>query len=207
MVNPVTSYNRVPPPFDPESRDSHLDGELGRLEQSTASIIARLGTVGADLATAVSTLEIADATITSNYIAADVVVTAAYIAADAAEVTARDAAIAAAIAAISNTITETSGGLIAVPTNKSYIVALKVPYACTITETTVVCASGTATATFKINATALGGAAHAVSSTEQSITRSSANVLAANDDVVVEISANATCMDLAFSFKTTRTIT
>lgn len=95
MVDPVTPYNRVPPPFDPESRDSHLDGELGRLEQATASIISRLGTTATDITDAVAALEAEDADIRSDYIAADVVVTNAYIAADAAEVIARNAAIAA----------------------------------------------------------------------------------------------------------------
>ena len=89
MVDPVTPYNRVPPPFDPESRDSHLDGELGRLEQTTASIISRLSSAATDLETAVTALEAEDADIRSDYIAAD-----------AAEVTARDTAIGDAVGAV-----------------------------------------------------------------------------------------------------------
>jgi hypothetical protein len=111
-----------------------------------------------------------------------------------------------AIAEIPNTITEAICGLIAVPTNKDYRVALNLPIACTILETTTRSASGTCTATFKINTTALGGTANSVSSTEQAQTHSSANAVAAGDDIVITISANASCTDLSFTIKTQRTI-
>lgn len=114
--------------------------------------------------------------------------------------------VAAAIAAISNTITEFHGGIIAVPTNKAYTVILKIPVGCTITETVVKSLSGTCTATIAVDGVNLGGAAHAVSSTEESIARSSANTVAAGADVTLTVSANASCLDLAFTIKTTRTI-
>jgi hypothetical protein len=122
------------------------------------------------------------------------------------EVSDRNDAIAAAVGAIENTITEAIFGMIAVPTNKDYLVCLKFPFACTITETTVKSLSGTCAATFKINTTALGGAAHAVSSTEEAITRSSANAVAAGDDLVITVASNASCLDFSFCIKTTRTI-
>jgi hypothetical protein len=110
------------------------------------------------------------------------------------------------IGEISNTITELFGGIIAVPTNKDYIVVLKAPTGCTITETTTKSLSGTCTAAFKINTTALGGTANSVSSTEQSQSHSSANVVAAGDDIVLTVSANSSCLDLAFTIRTTRTV-
>ena len=97
-------------------------------------------------------------------------------------------------------------GLIPVPTNTDYRIVVKAPYAMTITETTTVCTSGTATATFKINTTALGGTANSVSSTEQSQAHASANAVAAGDDIVITISSNATCLNLSFTIAYTRTL-
>jgi hypothetical protein len=99
---------------------------------------------------------------------------------------------------------ETFSGLITSPSNKSYTLVLKVPHAGTITETTTISASGTCTATFKINTTSLGGTANSVSSTEQSQAHSSANVFAAGDDLVLTVSSNSSCADLAFTIKYTR---
>jgi hypothetical protein len=122
------------------------------------------------------------------------------------EVTDRDTAIATAISGLSSTIIEAIFGMIAVPTNKDYTIALKAPFAFTITETTTKSVSGTCTATIKINSTALGGAAHSVSSTEETIARSSANAVAVGDDIVITVSSNSTCLDFSFTIKTTRTI-
>lgn len=109
---------------------------------------------------------------------------------------------------ISHTHTVTEGGswLIAAPSNKSYTLGLKMPFAGTITETTTKSTSGTCTATFKINSTALGGTANAVSSVEQSQAHSTANAFVAGDDLVVTVSANATCVDGLFAIKWTRTV-
>ena len=97
-------------------------------------------------------------------------------------------------------------GFIALPGNKSYTVALKLGHGFTITETTTKSASGTCTATFKINATALGGTANSVSSTEQSQAHASANVAVAGDDLVLTISANSACADLSFTISGTRSL-
>lgn len=90
--------------------------------------------------------------------------------------------------------------------NQDYIIVLKAPHAGTITETTSKCTSGTATATFKVNTTALGGTANSVSSTEQSQARSTSNTFAADDDIVVTMSANSSCVGAVFTIKYTRTL-
>lgn len=101
---------------------------------------------------------------------------------------------------------ECLAGFIATPSDKSYKLVVKAPHAGTITETTTISASGTCTATFKINSTALGGTANSVSSAEQSQAHASNNAFAAGDDIVLTVSANSTCADLSFSIKYTRTL-
>ena len=101
---------------------------------------------------------------------------------------------------------EAIAGFIASPSDKDYRIVVKIPHGGTITETTTVSASGTCTATFKINTTALGGTVNSVSSTEQSQAHASANAFAADDDIVLTVSANASCVDLSFSIKYTRTL-
>lgn len=108
-------------------------------------------------------------------------------------------------AALSQTA-EMIGGFIASPSDKSYKIAVKMAHGGTITEATTVSVSGTCTATFKVNTTALGGTANSVSSSEQSQTHSSANTFVAGDDIVLTVSANASCADLSFSLKYTRTL-
>lgn len=105
-------------------------------------------------------------------------------------------------------ITSTDGisGLILAPANGDYMLVVKAPFGGTITETTTRSASGTCTATFKINTTALGGTANSVSSSEQSQAQASANVFAAGDDIVVTISANSNCVNMSFTIKYTRVV-
>ena len=83
---------------------------------------------------------------------------------------------------------------------------VKSPHGGTITETTTISVSGTCTATFKINTTALGGTANSVSSGEQSQAQASNNVFSAGDDIVLTVSSNSSCADLSFSIKYTRTM-
>jgi hypothetical protein len=101
---------------------------------------------------------------------------------------------------------EQIAGFIATPSNKDYKIVVKAAHGGTITETTTISASGTCTATFKINTTALGGTANSVSSSEQSQSHASANVFAAGDDIVITVSSNSTCVDMSFSIKYTRTL-
>ena len=101
---------------------------------------------------------------------------------------------------------EMIAGFIASPSDKSYTIALKMAHAGTITETTTKSASGTCTATFKINSTALGGTANSVSSSEQSQSHSSTNTFVAGDDIVLTISSNSSCTDMSFTIKYTRAL-
>jgi hypothetical protein len=96
--------------------------------------------------------------------------------------------------------------LIQLPVDSSYKLVLKAPYAGTITETTTESVSGTCTATFKINTTALGGTANSVSSTEESQAHASANTFSIGDDIVLTVSANSTCVDMSFTIKFTKTL-
>lgn len=96
--------------------------------------------------------------------------------------------------------------LIEVAADKVYTLVLNARHGGVITSTTTKCASGTATATFKINATALGGTANAVSSTEQSQAHATNGTFVAGDDITMTISANSTCLDLAVSILYTRTL-
>jgi hypothetical protein len=89
------------------------------------------------------------------------------------------------------------------PDDKSYTMTLKAPIAGVITETTSIAVSGTCTATFKINTTALGGTANSVSSSESSQAHASANAFSAGDDIVVTISSNSTTVDMALTIKFT----
>lgn len=98
------------------------------------------------------------------------------------------------------------GVILGALSNRDYRIVLKATEGGTITETTTRSVSGTATATFKINTTALGGTANAVSSSEQSQAQASNNVFVAGDDIVITISANASCIDMSFSIKWTRTL-
>lgn len=100
---------------------------------------------------------------------------------------------------------ETIAGFIAIPANKDYRILLNAPHAGTVTEVTTRSGSGTCTATFKINTTALGGTANSVSSSEQSQAHSSSNAWSAGDDLVLTVSSNSSCADLSFTIKYTRT--
>lgn len=102
--------------------------------------------------------------------------------------------------------TEPIGGFIASPADKDYRIAVKMPHGGTITETTTRSASGTCTATFKVNTTALGGTANSVSSSEQSQAHASTNTFVAGDDIVITVSSNASCADMSFMIQYTRTL-
>jgi len=101
---------------------------------------------------------------------------------------------------------EQISGFIASPADKSYKIVVKMAHGGTITETTTISVSGTCTATFKINTTALGGTANSVSSSEQSQTHSGTNTFVAGDDIVLTVSSNAACADMSFTIKYTRTL-
>jgi Collagen triple helix repeat (20 copies) len=101
---------------------------------------------------------------------------------------------------------EQISGFIASPSDKSYTIALKMAHGGTITECTTKSASGTCTATFKVNSTALGGTANSVSSSEQSQAHSTTNTFVAGDDIVLTVSSNSSCADMSFTIKYTRVL-
>jgi hypothetical protein len=97
-------------------------------------------------------------------------------------------------------------GHIPFPADGTYRLFIDVPFGFTVSKTTTICDSGTCTATFKNGTTALGGTANSVSSTEQQQTHSSANVFAVGDDLALTISANSSCVGMAFTVTYTRAV-
>lgn len=92
------------------------------------------------------------------------------------------------------------------PDDKDYRLIINIPFAVTIAEVTTRSTSGTCTATVKINTTALGGTANSVSSSEQSQAHTTANAMAAGDDLVLTISSNASCEGMVMTIAGTRTL-
>lgn len=101
---------------------------------------------------------------------------------------------------------EMMAGFIGTVADKDYRIVVKAAHGGTITETTTRSESGTATFTFKINTTALGGTANSVSSSEQSQSHASSNAFSAGDDIVITASSNSSCLGASFSIKYTRTL-
>lgn len=89
-------------------------------------------------------------------------------------------------------------GTIATPADGDYTLLVDAPYAMTVTETVTQSTAGTATATFKIGATPLGGAANSVSTSKQAQAHASANVVAAGDAIVLTVSSNSGSANLAW---------
>lgn len=109
-------------------------------------------------------------------------------------------------AAARSQTTEFISGYIKAPANQDYRLVVKIPHGGTITETVTRSESGTCTATFKVNTTALGGTANSVSSTEQAQVQASSNTFIADDDIVVTISSNSSCVGMSFTIKYSRTL-
>jgi len=107
---------------------------------------------------------------------------------------------------ISSTQTDFISGLLPAVVNTDYRLVVNLPYGLTVTKTTTICTGGTATATFKINSTALGGTENSVSTSEQAQTHSSSNAASAGDDLVMTISSNSSCLNLSFTIEFTRAL-
>lgn len=90
---------------------------------------------------------------------------------------------------------------IATGADADFRLALNVPGSRKIISITTRCASGTLTGTFKINTTALGGTANAISSSEQTQAHTTANQMVAGDDLVMTGSANAACLGITIGVK------
>lgn len=105
---------------------------------------------------------------------------------------------------ISGTVFSWSGHIVA-PEDKTYYLAVNVPFAGTVNSITADVDTGTCDMTGKINGTALGaGTAVSVTSTENEDTYSTNNTFSAGDDLTFEISSNSACDDLRFTVKYTR---
>lgn len=117
-----------------------------------------------------------------------------------------DAITPASIGAAQVQQTDFISGVIPNLANQDYRLVVNIPYACTINETTTRCTSGTATATFKVNTTALGGTANSVSTSEQTQAHTTSNSVVAGDDIVLTISSNSSAIFLSFTIKITRTL-
>ena len=95
------------------------------------------------------------------------------------------------------TQTVTIPAFIEFPEAKDYRIIINSPVAFSITSVTTRSSTGSATLTVKINTTALGGTANSVSTSEQTQTHSSANAVAAGDDVVLTVSSLSGAEDVA----------
>jgi hypothetical protein len=91
------------------------------------------------------------------------------------------------------------------PDNQDYLFEIDCPFGYKITQVDSQCRSGTCIATTKIGVTALGGGANSVSTSLQTKTHTSANVIAAAGTSVVTISSNSSCAGLRLTFWITRT--
>lgn len=104
------------------------------------------------------------------------------------------------------TVTDMWSSLIRTVNNETLTLVLEAAFAGTITRTTTQSASGTCTATFSINGTALGGTPNPVSSTLVDEAQSSANTFNVGDKITVTISSNASCVDAALTIRYTRVL-
>lgn len=96
--------------------------------------------------------------------------------------------------------------LIEVADNKDYPVLINSPYAMTINSITTKSGTGTCTLTGKIGATALGGTANSVSTSEQEQTHSSDNAMAAGGDFTLTVSSNSGAENVSVTVKATITL-
>lgn len=96
--------------------------------------------------------------------------------------------------------------LIEAADDKDYPVLINSPYALTINSITTKSSTGMCTLTGKIGATALGGTANSVSTSEQEQTHSSDNVMAAGDDFTLTVSSNSGAENVSVTVKATITL-
>jgi hypothetical protein len=87
--------------------------------------------------------------------------------------------------------------------NTQFALALNMPFAGTITATTSECRSGTITATFKVNTTALG-ATNSVSTMRSIQAQTTNNTFNSGDDIFVSFASNSTALDITLTVQYTR---
>ncbi|HVT27658.1 MAG TPA: hypothetical protein VHE81_06530 [Lacipirellulaceae bacterium] len=96
------------------------------------------------------------------------------------------------------------GGLFAFPDNGVYKIWLNSPFSGTVTSTTTICTSGSCTATFRVNTSSMGGPSNSVSTSEQTISRTSSNTFNVGDDLTILIQSNSSCQGMSFMISYTR---
>jgi hypothetical protein len=101
---------------------------------------------------------------------------------------------------------DSRGAFVEIVDNKDYTIWQRIPFAGTITRTVTKASTGTCTLTVKISANAVGGSAHSVTSSQESILRTTSNTFAAGDDLVLTVASNSACENLAVSVDYTRTL-
>jgi hypothetical protein len=106
----------------------------------------------------------------------------------------------------SNTLQDSIGGFIPTVNNQNYYVILNSAVTITVSSLIARCSSGSATATFKINGVNIGATANAVTSAESSNAATSANVVVPGDDLIMTISSNSSCKNMAFNVHYSRTL-
>jgi hypothetical protein len=94
---------------------------------------------------------------------------------------------------------------IAKPRDGDTVLLRPFPTGATISEVRTQSTSGTCTLTVKIGASALGGTANSVSSTEEAQAHSSSNVADTDDNLTLTVSSNAACvgMSITITYSTT----
>jgi len=97
-------------------------------------------------------------------------------------------------------------GNIKTPVNQDFRLVERVPFAGTVTRGTVKLASGTCTATFKINTTGIGSLALSATSSVVTATSGSSNTFVATDLIQVTISSVASPIDLSWTLEYTRVL-
>lgn len=105
---------------------------------------------------------------------------------------------------ITATQTDFLSAFLETPTDKTIYLVINSPIAFTVTATTTKAASGSATYTFDINGTPLGGSANAVTSSEQTQNHASANVVSVGGDLKLTIANDSPAAeDVAVTVKYT----
>lgn len=97
-------------------------------------------------------------------------------------------------------------GFILVPANQDYVVGLNMPFGFTVNSMTTISSGGSCTLVTKKNTTAVTGLSNSVTTSQQTTTATAGNSFVPGDDVRLTISANASCVNLAFLLKYTRTL-
>lgn len=92
------------------------------------------------------------------------------------------------------------------PENKSYRMVVNSEIGRTITRLTTICTTGTATVKGQIDGVDLGGTANSVSTSEESQTHSSANVVHVGDNIAIVFSSVSGCENVSVTIAGTLTL-